>query len=249
MGRKIRCAEVCFSVFCRMSEISDRIAAIHERMNAACTRAGRDAASVELLAVSKTFPAEAIREAFEAGQLLFGENKVQEVLAKAPELPSKLRWHLIGHLQSNKVRKILPLVDVVHSVDSLDLARDIQRIGGELGLFPKVYLEVNLAAECTKHGFKPAELREGGLEALYQLDRLHIQGLMCIPPFDPMPEKTRPYFIELRNLRDELEKLGGAPLPRLSMGMSHDFEVAIEEGATIVRVGSAIFGERTYQKA
>ena len=156
-----------------MSEISDRLDAIHERMNAACARSGRDASSVELMAVSKTFPSEAIREAFEAGQLLFGENKVQEVLAKAPELPSKLRWHLIGHLQSNKVRKILPLVDVVHSVDSLDLARDIQRIGGELGLFPKVYLEVNLAAECTKHGFKPAELREGGLEALYQLDRLN----------------------------------------------------------------------------
>jgi pyridoxal phosphate enzyme (YggS family) len=232
-----------------MSEISDRIAAIHERMNAACKRAERDPVSVKLLAVSKTFPVKVIRDAYEAGQLLFGENKVQEVLAKAPELPSKLRWHLIGHLQSNKVRKILPLVDAVHSVDSLDLARDIQRIGGELGLFPKVYLEVNLAAECTKHGFRPAELRKGGLEALYELDHLHIHGLMCIPPFDPTPEKTRPYFIELRQLRDELEKLGGAPLPQLSMGMSHDFEVAIEEGATIVRVGSAIFGERTYPKA
>ncbi len=166
-----------------------------------------------------------------------------------PALPSKLRWHLIGHLQSNKVRKVLPLVDAVHSVDSLDLARDIQRIGGELGLFPKVYLEVNLAAESTKHGFKPADLREGALDALYEMDRLHIQGLMCIPPFDPMPEKTRPYFATLRQLRDELEKRGRAPLPKLSMGMSHDFEVAIEEGATIVRVGSALFGERTYSKA
>ncbi|MFM7603597.1 MAG: YggS family pyridoxal phosphate-dependent enzyme, partial [Prosthecobacter sp.] len=144
-----------------MSEISDRIAAIHERMNAACKGAGCDPASVKLLAVSKTFPVEVIRDAYEAGQLLFGENKVQEVMAKAPELPSKLHWHLIGHLQSNKVRKILPLVDVVQSVDSIDLARDIQRIGGELGLFPKVYLEVNLAEECTKHGFKPTDLREG----------------------------------------------------------------------------------------
>ncbi|MFM2167791.1 MAG: hypothetical protein RIS79_2162 [Verrucomicrobiota bacterium] len=232
-----------------MSALADRLHAIHERLRTACERSGRDASSVDLLAVSKTFPVEAIREAMDAGQLLFGENKVQEVLAKAPELPSKLRWHLIGHLQSNKVRKILPLVDAVHSVDSIDLARDIQRIGGELGLFPKVYLEVNLAAESTKHGFKPAELREGGLDALYDMDRLHIQGLMCIPPFDPMPEKTRPYFATLRTLRDELEKLGGAPLPKLSMGMSHDFEVAIEEGATIVRVGSAIFGERTYAKA
>lgn len=228
-----------------MSGISERLQAIRARLQSACERTGRDPTSVELLAVSKTFPAEAIREAAEAGQLLFGENKVQEVLAKAPELPAKLRWHLIGHLQSNKVRKILPLVDVIHSVDSLDLARDIQRISRELGLFPKVYVEVNLAAESTKHGFKPSELRAGGLEALYELDRLHIQGLMCIPPFDPMPEKTRPYFVTLRQLRDELQKLGGAPLPRLSMGMSHDFEVAIEEGATIVRVGSAIFGERT----
>jgi pyridoxal phosphate enzyme (YggS family) len=232
-----------------MSDLADRLHAIRERLRIACERSGRDISSVDLLAVSKTFPVEAIREAMDAGQLLFGENKVQEVLAKAPELPSKLRWHLIGHLQSNKVRKILPLVDAVHSVDSIDLARDIQRIGGELGLFPKVYLEVNLAAESTKHGFKPAELREGGLDALYEMDRLHIQGLMCIPPFDPMPEKTRPYFATLRTLRDELEKLGGAPLPKLSMGMSHDFEVAIEEGATIVRVGSAIFGDRTYAKA
>jgi len=232
-----------------MSDLADRLHAIRERLRSACERSGRDISSVDLLAVSKTFPVEAIREAMAAGQLLFGENKVQEVLAKAPGLPSKLRWHLIGHLQSNKVRKILPLVDAVHSVDSLDLARDIQRIGGELGLFPKIYLEVNLAAESTKYGFKPAELREGGLDALYEMDRLHIQGLMCIPPFDPMPEKTRPYFATLRTLRDELEKLGGAPLPKLSMGMSHDFEVAIEEGATIVRVGSAIFGDRTYAKA
>lgn len=231
-----------------MSDLAARLHAIRERLRLACERAGRRFDSVDLLAVSKTFPVDAIREAMEAGQLLFGENKVQEVLAKAPELPSKARWHLIGHLQSNKVRKILPVVDVVHSLDSIDLARDMQRIAGELGLFPKVYLEVNLAAESTKHGFRPAELREGGLEALYELDRLHIHGLMCIPPFDPVPENTRPYFATLRLLRDELEKQAGAPLPKLSMGMSHDFEVAVEEGATIVRVGSAIFGERTYAK-
>jgi pyridoxal phosphate enzyme (YggS family) len=232
-----------------MSDLAERLQAIRERLRTACERSGRELSAVELLAVSKTFPIEAIREAMEAGQLLFGENKVQEVLVKVPALPSNLRWHLIGHLQSNKVRKVLPHVDAVHSVDSLDLARDIQRIGGELGLFPKVYLEVNLAAESTKHGFKPADLREGALDALYEMDRLHIQGLMCIPPFDPLPEKTRPYFATLRQVRDELEKRGGAPLPKLSMGMSHDFEVAIEEGATIVRVGSALFGERTYSKA
>lgn len=226
-----------------MSDIHERLQAIRARMATAATRSGRDPATVQLLAVSKTFPVEAIQEAVEAGQLLFGENKVQELLAKAPLLPAKLEWHLIGHLQSNKVRKILPVARCIHSIDSLDLARDVDRIAAELGLFPKVLIEVNLAAESTKHGFNAETLRSS-LEALYALRRLEIQGLMCIPPFDPDPTKSRPHFIELRELRDELEKLGGAPLPQLSMGMSHDFEIAIEEGATIVRVGSAIFGER-----
>ncbi len=216
---------------------------IQNRIAAAVQRAGRRADDVELLAVSKTFPIETLQDAIDAGQTLFGENKVQELLAKQPALSSKLRWHLIGHLQSNKVRKVLPVVEAIHSVDSLDLARDINRIAAELGLFPKVYLEVNLAAESTKHGFMPETLRSE-LEALYMLDRLYVQGLMCIPPFDPNAERTRPFFVTLRNLRDELEKLGGAPLPKLSMGMSHDFEVAIEEGSTIVRVGTAIFGAR-----
>ncbi len=212
-------------------------------MAAACNRSARALGEVDLLAVSKTFPVEAILEAVDAGQTLFGENKVQELLAKQPALPSKVRWHIIGHLQSNKVRKCLPLVQAIHSVDSLELAQDINRIGGELGLFPKVYLEVNVAAESTKYGFKP-ELLKQQLEALYALDRLEIQGLMCIPPFEANAEHSRRYFVFLRKLRDELEHLGGAPLPKLSMGMSHDFEIAIEEGSTIVRVGSAIFGSR-----
>lgn len=226
-----------------MSTLSERLQAIQERILAATERCGRTPDSVELLAVSKTFPVEAVQEAFQAGQLAFGENKVQEVMAKAPQLPSKLEWHLIGHLQSNKVRKILPLVKYIHSVDSLDLARDIDRIAGELGLYPQVYLEVNLAAESTKHGFKPDQVK-AELEQIYALRRLEVQGLMCIPPFDEDPERSRRYFAQLRELRDELEKLGGGPLPRLSMGMSHDFEVAIQEGATIVRVGSALFGSR-----
>ncbi len=226
-----------------MSSIANNLAAIQDRLVEAVKRAGRKAGEVELLAVSKTFPVETIQEAVEAGQSLFGENKVQELLAKQPALPSRLRWHIIGHLQANKVRKVLPVVEAVHSVDSLDLARDINRIGGELGLFPKVYLEVNVAAESTKFGFTPMSLREQ-LDSLYGLDRLEVQGLMCIPPFSANPEDSRKYFVALRTLRDELEKLGGAPLPKLSMGMSHDFEVAVEEGATIVRVGSAIFGGR-----
>ena len=203
---------------------------------------------MELLAVSKTFPVEAIREAVDGGQLLFGENKVQEILAKAPQLPANLQWHLIGRLQSNKVRKVLPVAKAIHSIGSLDLARDVDRIAGELGLVSKVYLEVNLAEESSKHGFGVEQVR-ASLEELHGFKRLEIQGLMCIPPFDPDPALSRPYFVRLRELRDELEQRGGGPLPRLSMGMSHDFEIAVEEGATIVRVGSAIFGERTYKPA
>jgi len=226
-----------------MPDIAERLQIIRHRIASAAARAARPADSVRLLAVSKTQPVEVIREALDAQQFLFGENKVQELIAKAPQLPSKARWHLIGPLQSNKVRKVLPVADMIHAVESLDIARDINRIAAELGLHPKVCIEINLAAESSKHGFGPAAIRSQ-LEPLYELDRLYIQGLMCIPPFDPSPEKSRAYFVTLRQLRDELENLGGAPLPELSMGMSHDFEVAIEEGATIVRVGSAIFGER-----
>jgi pyridoxal phosphate enzyme (YggS family) len=226
-----------------MSEIAARLEQIRERMTAACARAGRDPKSVELVAVSKTKPAELIQEAVDAGQSLFGENRVQEVVLKKPLLPARLRWHLIGPLQSNKVRKILPLVEMIEAVDSLDIARDINRIAAELGLHPKVLLEINVATESSKHGFSADRIRSQ-LEELYALDRLYIQGLMCIPPFDPSPEASRKYFIQLRTLREELEKLGGAPLPVLSMGMSHDFEAAIEEGATLVRVGTAIFGGR-----
>ncbi len=226
-----------------MSDIAERLNQIRERISTACNRAGRDVSSVELVAVSKTKPAEVIQEAVDAGQLLFGENRVQEVLLKKPVLPSRLRWHLIGPLQSNKVRKILPHVEMVEAVDSLDIAKDINRIAAELGLHPKVLLEINVAVESSKHGFGAKQIREQ-LEELYALDRLYIQGLMCIPPFDPTPEQSRKYFVQLRTLRDELEKMGGAPLHVLSMGMSHDFEVAIEEGATLVRVGTAIFGGR-----
>lgn len=229
-----------------MSEIADRLQEIRSRLAAAEQRSGRTPGGVDLLAVSKTYPVEVIQQAVDAGQIEFGENRVQEIVLKHPQLPAKLRWHLIGPLQSNKVRKVLPLVQMIHAVDSVDIARDINRIAGELGLHPKVLLEINLAAESSKHGFTAQAIREK-LEDLYSLDRLYIQGVMCIPPFDPVAEKSRRYFVQLREIRDELEKLGGAPLPVLSMGMSHDCEVAVEEGATIVRVGSAIFGARTKQ--
>ena len=199
--------------------------------------------NVELVAVTKKVDLEGIREAVDAGQQLFGENRVQELLSKQPTLPSSLRWHLIGHLQSNKVRKVLPAVEMIHSVDHLDLARDIDRIAAELGLYPKVLLEVNVAGEGSKFGFVPKDL-PAQLEALLKLERLEIHGLMCVPPNVSDAEKSREYFVLLRELRDDLERRAGAPFPTLSMGMSHDYVVAIEEGATIVRVGSAIFGER-----
>ncbi len=238
----LRAGALCVSV-CGMSDLAERLQNIRERLAEATRRSGRPPEAATLVAVSKTYPVEVIQEAVAAGQRVFGENRVQEIVLKQPQLPGRLEWHLIGPLQSNKVRKVLPLVRMLHAVDSLDIARDINRIAGELGLHPRVLIEVNLAAESSKHGFSPQALRDQ-LEALYGLDRLYIQGLMCIPPFDPDSERSRRHFVQLRELREELQVRGGAPLPELSMGMSHDFEAAAEEGATFVRVGSAIFGAR-----
>ncbi len=206
-------------------------------------RSGRAAGSVELVAVSKTHPPEAIRLAVEAGQLLFGENRIQEAKAKIPELPAKLRWHLIGHLQRNKIRQGLPLFEMIHSVDSLELVVEIQRIAGELGLFPRVLLQVNVAGESSKFGFAPERLLSE-VERISHAERVQVEGLMTIPPLAPNPENSRRYFVQMRQLRDRLEKEFRFPLPHLSMGMSGDYRVAIEEGATLVRVGTAIFGER-----
>jgi PLP dependent protein len=227
-----------------MGTICENLANIRQRMAAAAERAGRDLSDIELLAVSKTFPPEDIQEAVDSGQTLFGENKVQEALSKISLLPPTLRWHLIGQLQSNKIRKILPHVEVIHSVDSLKLASDVNRIATELGLQARIYLEVNVGNEDSKHGFSPENLRSA-LPQIQELGKLQLQGLMCIPPFTPEVEDSRPFFRALRTLRDELQNGDPATLPQLSMGMSHDFEVAIEEGSNIVRVGSAIFGGRT----
>ncbi len=223
--------------------IRDNLELVLSNIAHAAAKAGRKDGEVELVAVTKTFGVEDIREVVEAGHLLLGENKVQEMLRKVPDLPAKVRWHLIGHLQSNKVRKILPVVELTHSVDSVGLAQDINRIAGELGLFPKVLLEVNVAGEASKHGFTPPTL-ESSLESLLALDRLEIHGLMCIPPVGKEPEDSRKHFVFLREFRDKLEKLAGTRFTTLSMGMSGDYSVAVEEGATLVRVGSAIFGSR-----
>lgn len=226
-----------------MSDAVVRREEIRRRMDAAALRAGRAPSEVSLVAVSKTQPAEAVRELFEAGQGVFGENRVQELLAKAPLLPGAVRWHLIGHLQKNKIRKVLPAVELIHGVDSLELARDIDRIAAELGLFPRVLLEVNVAGERTKFGFAPDAVR-ASLDDLLSLPRVQVEGLMAIPPAVDQPGDARPFFAALRMLRDDLAVRSGVPLATLSMGMSGDFESAIAEGATLVRVGTALFGPR-----
>ncbi|CAN5652223.1 YggS family pyridoxal phosphate-dependent enzyme [soil metagenome] len=226
-----------------MENIAARLEFIHSRIAAAAQSSGRQASAIELIAVSKTHPAETVREAFEAGQIVFGENKVQELLGKAPLLPSAVRWHLIGHLQKNKIRKVLPQVELIHGVDSLELAREIDRIAAELGLFPRALLEVNVSAEASKFGFQP-ELLKSQLGEILALPRLQVEGFMTIAPYVEEPAEARPFFVALRTLRDELAVEAGIPFSTLSMGMSGDFEVAIEEGATLVRVGTAIFGAR-----
>jgi len=229
----------------RMSTgIEERLAQVRGRIAAAARKAGRKPEDIELVAVTKTHPPEALQEALAAGQSLFGENRVQEARAKMPLVSSRARWHFIGHLQKNKVRQALPVFEMLHSIDSLDLARDVQRIADEDGQRPRVLLEVNVAGEGSKFGFKPAAL-ESELETLIgEMPRLEVLGLMAIPPFAPTPEDSRPYFAMLRNLRDKLQEKLRVGLPELSMGMSGDYEIAIEEGATLVRVGTAIFGER-----
>lgn len=227
-----------------MSSVAENLERVREQIARAAAKANRSVDDVELVAVSKTHEAEKVREAVEAGQTLFGESRVQEARVKIPDLPSNLRWHFVGHLQKNKIRHALPLFELFHSVDSLALARDMNRIADEEGLRPRVLLEVNVAGEGSKIGFSPDVLR-AEMEALLELPRLSIEGLMTIPPLAPEAEASRKYFSALRELRDQFAAQFQVKLPQLSMGMSGDFPVAIEEGATLVRVGTAIFGKRT----
>jgi hypothetical protein len=228
-----------------MPNLSERLASVRASIAQAAARAGRAAGDIELVAVSKTHPPERIMEAIDAGQLLFGESRVQEAKAKIPRLPGRARWHFIGHLQKNKIRHTLALnFELLHGVDSLQTAQDINRIANEVGALPHVLIEVNLAAESTKFGFLPETLR-AQMEHLFSLDRLAIDGLMCLPPPVVKAEDARRYFVALRELRDRLLAEFRASLPQLSMGMSGDYTMAVEEGATLVRVGTAIFGERS----
>ncbi|HXG46563.1 MAG TPA: YggS family pyridoxal phosphate-dependent enzyme, partial [Methylomirabilota bacterium] len=217
-------------------DIAERFRVIRERLQAACARAGRDPASVTLMAVSKGQSADAIREAADAGQTLFGESKVQEARHKIPQCPDRLRWQMIGHLQSNKCRDAVHLFEMIQSVDSLPLAQEIDKWAAKQGKTMPVLLEINVAGEASKFGYPPERMLTE-LEAINALPRLELRGLMAVPPFVLDPERARPWFRKLRELRDRAQDRLGAPLPELSMGMSGDFEVAIEEGATLVRLG------------
>jgi pyridoxal phosphate enzyme (YggS family) len=225
-----------------MDDFSSRLARINDAIAAAAQKAGRDPAEIELLAVSKSQPADVIREAMQAGVTRFGENKVQEARGKIEELGRGV-WHLIGHLQSNKAKDAVRLFDSIDSVDRADLAGEINQRAEALGKIQNVLLQVNIAGESTKFGCAPDAARALA-EAMNALPRLTLRGLMTVPPFSPEPEKSRAHFAGLRKLRDRIEADTGLKLPVLSMGMSGDFAVAIEEGSTCVRIGTALFGER-----
>ncbi len=223
--------------------LADNLEKIRRRIAAACARAGRDPAGVELLAVSKFHPAESVAAAARLGLSVFGESRLQEAKAKIPLCPDRLQWHLIGHLQSNKVRDAVALFPWIQSVDSPELAADIQKQAGKQSRTVQVLLEVNVAGEASKFGWSPARLLEQ-VTAMADLKRLEIQGLMTLAPYASDPERARPFFQRLRVLRDQCARLLGRPLPILSMGMSGDLEIAIEEGSTLIRVGTALFGPR-----
>jgi len=224
--------------------LAQNLEKIQQRIRAACARARRDVNSVALLAVTKSHPPEAVAAAAQLGLTLFGENKVQEARAKIPHCPGRLRWHFIGHLQSNKCRDAVELFEMIQSVDSLPLAQEIAKRAEQASKTMPILLEVNVAGEASKFGYAPDRLLTE-LAAINALPRLEIHGLMAVPPWSAEPEQSRPHFQRLRALKERCDQILGAPLLHLSMGMSDDFEVAIEEGATIIRIGTALFGPRS----
>jgi PLP dependent protein len=225
-------------------DLAENLNSIRARIADACQRTGRDPSTVTLLAVTKGQPPEVVKAAADLGLMLFGENKVQEAKAKIPLCPGKVRWHMIGHLQSNKCRDAVHFFEMIESVDSLALAQEISARAEQAAKTMPVLLEVNVAGEASKFGYRPEQLL-ADLKALNALPKIEIHGLMTVPPWTPEPDKTRPHFQRLRELKVECEQILGAPLPQLSMGMSGDFEAAIVEGSTIVRIGTALLGPRT----
>jgi hypothetical protein len=228
-------------------DLAANLNSVQQRIAAACARGGREVASVTLVTVSKGHPAEVVREAASLGLSLFGENRVQESRVKIGLCPGRLRWHLIGHLQSNKCRDAVHFFEMIQSVDSLALAQEINKWAGKSAKTMPVLLEVNVAGESSKFGYAPDRVLTE-LKELNALPKIELHGLMTVAPFAEDPEKVRPVFRRLRELKGECEQILGAPLPHLSMGMSGDFEVAVEEGATMIRLGSAVLGPRSALK-
>jgi hypothetical protein len=228
--------------------VSGNLNDVMSRIRAAALKAGRDPGSVRLVVVSKTVGPDKVMEAVTAGAVILGENRVQEAAAKmealAGRIPAGVEWHLIGTLQKNKARHAVGAFGLIHSVDSVELAREIDRQAAKRGLVQKVLLEVNIAGEASKHGFSPEEAKKAAKE-VSGLSNTSLVGLMCVPPFTDDPEDSRPFFVRMRGLLAEINKIG-LNLTELSMGMTQDYEVAVQEGATLVRVGTAIFGARSY---
>ncbi|MEX0700909.1 MAG: YggS family pyridoxal phosphate-dependent enzyme [Planctomycetales bacterium] len=224
--------------------LAANLGCLRDRIAAACARVDRPASSVRLVAVTKSAALEQVRQLTELGVWDLGESRPQQLLERAAQLPAGVRWHLIGHLQRNKARRILPLADCIHSVDSFRLLDALERLAAELGAAPRVLLQINVSGESSKHGFDPADL-ERDWDSVRACRRVRIAGLMTMAPHADAPERSRPVFRALRELRDRLASISGGALPlvELSMGMTGDFEPAIEEGATIVRIGSALFDQ------
>jgi pyridoxal phosphate enzyme (YggS family) len=228
-----------------MGTVAENLSAVKERIAKAAARVGRDPERVTLVAVTKTMPVERIREAIDAGHRVFGENRVQEAQAKVQDLGRDVQWHLIGHLQRNKVKFVCDLFDLIESVDSLPLAQEINSRAARHGTVMPILIQVNIGDETTKSGVDVSETL-ALVQQVAALPHVGVRGLMCVPPAVEIAEHARPYFVQLRTLAEQIasEHIPNVAMAELSMGMSHDFEVAIEEGATMVRVGSAIFGPR-----
>lgn len=227
-----------------MRELCDILEEVNRRIAAACGRAGRSPSEVDIVAVTKTHGAEVVDEARAAGLRIVGENKVQEAAWKKPASASGPEWHLIGHLQGNKVRHALELFDCIHSVDTAKLADRINFIADEMGASPRILLEVNVSGEKSKSGMRSEDVESVARHIVEECPRVTLEGLMTMAPFSENPEDARPYFRRLREIRDSVQDRLNIALPRLSMGMSGDYEVAVEEGATWVRLGTVLFGER-----
>jgi pyridoxal phosphate enzyme (YggS family) len=225
-------------------DLEANLNSIRAKIAAACDRVGRDPRTVTLLGVTKGQPPEAVNDAMRCGLTLFGENKLQEAKAKIPLCSGKARWQMIGHLQSNKCRDAVELFEMIQSVDSLSLAQEISKRCAQAGKTMPILLEINAVGEASKFGYKPEQLL-ADLPQINALPHIEIHGLMTVPPWSPIAENVRPVFRQICELKKRTEEVLGAPLPHLSMGMSGDFEVAIEEGATIVRIGTALFGPRS----